>query len=361
MPRRIEALMTVLKKDVAHFSMINEKIASQTNLLALNASIEAARSGDAGKGFAVVAQEVKQLANQATENSVGFRKMVMARIDKGLEVTQALVQDLEGSRLMDTAQILVQLIVRNLFERTADCRWWATDDAFCNCFEGDDPALFSRATERLGMINRFYTVYNNLVLTNTQGRIVAVAKPDLYPIIGQSVAEERWFKGSMTTQSGDDYVVDNIHTSKLHNNQPVAVYATAVRRGGELHGDTLGVLGVFFDWAEQSRSIVKDEPTLNEEEWARTTVMLLDHEHRIIASSDDKGFLQRYSLQTNGRKKGTYIDNDGNIVAFAQTIGYEQYDGLGWYGCVVQSPMAMGEIHKSLGLNTEKASANLAK
>jgi hypothetical protein len=361
MPRRIEALMTVLKKDVAHFSMINEKIASQTNLLALNASIEAARSGEAGKGFAVVAQEVKQLANQATENSVGFRKMVMARIDKGLEVTQALVQDLEGSRLMDTAQILVQLIVRNLFERTADCRWWATDEAFYKCFEDDDPGLFKRATERLGVINRFYTVYNNLVLADKTGRIVAVAKPDLYPIIGQSVAEERWFKGSMATQSGDDYVVDNIHTSKLHNNQPVATYATAVRRGGELHGEILGVLGVFFDWAEQSRSIVKDEPTLSEEEWERTTVMLLDHEHRIIASSDDKGFLQRYPLQTHGKKKGTYTDSNGATVAFAQTIGYEQYDGLGWYGCVVQSPMSQAEIYNFLGMEaTKKATTQAA-
>jgi methyl-accepting chemotaxis protein len=54
-------------RQVEKMSTVIDRIADQTNLLALNASIEAARVGEAGRGFAVVAQEVKRLANQASD------------------------------------------------------------------------------------------------------------------------------------------------------------------------------------------------------------------------------------------------------------------------------------------------------
>ena len=337
MPRRMNLIMSTIETDVHGFAKTSEQIASQTQMLALNATIEAARAGDSGRGFAVVASEVKNLAREAAANSDKFRTEMVARIQQGLNVADALVDDLEGSRLVDMSQTLVQLIVRNLFERTADVRWWATDEAFWRCLEDPTAERRTRATERLGVINRFYTVYLNLVLTDANGTVVACSNPGKFPrAIGGDVSRKRWFQEAMETVDGDGYSVDDIHTDPMHNEEPVAVYATAVREHGELNGKVLGTLGIMFAWGEQARSIVQDEPNFSAEDWKRTRVMLLDSDRRVIAASDGAGLYQPFPLEATGRTKGSYVTRDGDIVAYAQTIGYEQYDGLGWMGVVVQ-------------------------
>lgn len=163
-----------------------------------------------------------------------------------------------------------------------------------------------------------------------------------------NVSRERWFTGSMRTQSGSDYVVDDIQNSALHKQQPAAVYATAVRQGGELNGAIVGTMAVFFDWGPQAKSIVVNEPTLSRDEWARTRVMLLDSQFRVIASSNESEIYSTFPLETRGQQKGAYANADGHVVAFARTIGYEEYDGLGWYGCVVQRPIDAETIEQRM-------------
>lgn len=333
----IETIVETIQSEVQRFARTNEDIATKTNLLALNATIEAARAGEAGRGFAVVAQEVKNLAQQAAQTSKDLRTVFLTKLQKQTSELSQEFQFAEHSRYYEMAQTLVQLIVRNLYERTADCRWWATDSAFYQCLENqtDDSCKF--ATERLGIINRFYSVYANLVLADQTGKIIASSQPSS-GVIGQSVAANGWFKAAMRHASGDEYAVDDIYRCPLHHNTLMAVYSASVRRGGDLKGETLGVLGVYFDWENQSRVIVRDEPTLAADEWQQITVLLLDANQRIIAASDGVNLLQTFPLKLEGKTKGAYFDAQGNLIAFARTIGYQEYNGLGWYSVIVRRP-----------------------
>ena len=336
-PHMIRRTTETLNDQVAHFSKINQDIANQTKLLALNATIEAARAGDSGRGFSVVATEVKNLAEQAEKNAQDFQSVVLGSIDRLRSLTNDLAGRLESQRLTEMAQTLVQLIVRNLFERTADVRWWATDSAFWRALQEPSDERARHAGERLGVINLYYTVYMNLVLADGDGTVIAISNPNEFSSLkGKSVAREHWFQAAMETRSGDDYVVDDIRPDPFHHQRPAAIYSAAVRREGERFSEPLGVLGIFFDWQEQGRSIVCDEPAFSEEEWSHTRVMLLDRDHRVIASSDNGGLYERYPLKTEQGQKGSYTNERGEVVAYAQTIGYEEYDGLGWYGVIVQ-------------------------
>ena len=311
---------------------VNGKIASQVNILALNATIEAARAGDAGRGFAVVATEVKHLAAQAANASkdLGLIRSETSELKRRFTET-------ESVRLSEMSQALVQLIVRNLYERTADVRWWATDEALFRCLESRDHTSIHHAVERLGLINRFYSVYLNLVLVGIDGKIVACSQPAKYPrVTGADISKISWFQKAMATTSGDQYVVGDISHDSLHGEKLVAVYAATVRKEGRKDGKIIGVLGVMFDWEDQAKTIVQTEPSLSEDEWTRSRVILLDQNMRIIAASDNNGILLPFLLEHHGQQKGHYFNASHEMVAFARTLGYQEYDGLGWFAAIVQ-------------------------
>jgi hypothetical protein len=330
----IKDIIGTIEKRIEDHLSVNERITSQVNLLALNATIEAARAGVAGRGFAVVASEVKNLAGQAANAS---KELGGIRADTN--ALQVQFTEKECERYSEMSQTLVQLIVRNLYERTADVRWWATDDALFRCLQSMDRPSIDHARERLAQINRFYSVYLNLVLVGIDGKVIACSQSAKFPkVTGDNVSRSSWFQKAMATTSGDQYVVDDICNAPLHENKLVAVYAAAVRQEGKVNGKIVGVLGVFFDWESQSRTIVQTEPSLTEDEWKRSRVILLDQNMRVIAASDNAEILLPFVIQHNGLQKGHYFTPDHEMIAFAKTLGYQEYDGLGWYAAVVQQP-----------------------
>jgi hypothetical protein len=330
--RDIKEIIGSIEKKIDDHRVVNARITSEITILSLNATIEAARAGDAGRGFAVVATEVKNLAAQAADAS-----KELGNIESETGELERRFTEKECDRLSEMAQTLVQLIVRNLFERTADVRWWATDDALVRGLMTLDPSSLRHAAERLALINRFYSVYLNLVLVGTDGKILACSQPNKFPkIAGADASRLPWFQKTMATMRGDQYVVDDIYQDPLHADNLVAVYAAAVRKEGRVDGKVIGVLGVVFDWESQSQTIVQKEASISESAWKRTRVLLLDKGLRIIAASDDQGILQPFALNHQGRQRGFYVNGSQEVIAYARTIGYQEYDGLGWYGVIVR-------------------------
>jgi len=310
-----------------------QQITNQMKMLALNALIESSRAGTQGAGFAVVAQEVRAVGQQVETIARDLESQLTKRTGNLQSSIERMTARSRGERMVDLSLNAVELIDRNLYERTCDVRWWATDSAVVDCAKVPGAASVAHVSERLAVILGAYTVYLDLWLCDLDGNVLANGRAGRFGVVGQNVSATKWFREARGLRSGDDYVAGDIECQPLLGNAQVATYCASVRENGQAHGRPIGVLAIHFDWEPQARAIVQGA-RIDAADKAR--VLLVDSGFRIIAASDGQGLLtERITLRLEGRRSGFYHDSSGTMIAFHATPGYETYKGLGWFGVIV--------------------------
>ncbi|MGY3359129.1 hypothetical protein ACVWZK_005792 [Bradyrhizobium sp. GM0.4] len=206
----ISALINRLTAEVNQIAVDKTKaiqqITNQMKMLALNALIESSRAGAQGAGFAVVAQEVRGVGQQVETIARELESQLTKRTGDLVASIDRMSQRSRGERMVDLSLNAIELIDRNLYERTCDVRWWATDSALVGCAASPDAAAVSHASQRLGVILGAYTVYLDLWLCDLDGNVIANGRADRFRAVGQNVAHTKWFREAKTLRSGDDYV-----------------------------------------------------------------------------------------------------------------------------------------------------------
>ena len=219
-----------------------KEINGRTHMLSTTAKIEANRTGDVGRNFLIVSNSIDELSTK-TDNALDkMKKETIQEIEKLSKVIENKSISIQGNRLADLALTNIRLIDRNLFERTADVRWWATDDILVKSLMEDNDEKYHEASNRLEIILKSYTVYYDLVLCDLEGNCKASGSSK-FDLIGKNFSSSPWFTGAMNSMNGSEYGFHTVHRSPNVNNDFTVTYSCKIHEDGDVEKRVIGVLG----------------------------------------------------------------------------------------------------------------------
>lgn len=288
--------------------------------------------------------QISGTGTNMTSTREGFKLLTNELLSQlGMENLKKVIQEIASK-----AQVAVDIVIRNLFERTADIGFLATDndirkfitesERITSMSEDERDSLNINKTQlkdklKSELIKRFqeytkkYSVYFDIVLMDTMGNILA-RLDDSYKI---TKSYDPVINESLTTK--DEYVEVFKNTDLLPDTEKSLIYSFRVTETDDPKSKKLGVLALCFRFENEMEGIFQNLTTEND--WS--VLALLDKDGFVIASSNS------HQVPV-GSKMQTIIDDQYGFIRFGgrqylaktcATKGYQGFFGLGWYGHVM--------------------------
>ena len=166
--------------------------------------------------------------------------------DRAIQSLSELLESGLQSQVMAQARLAVSILDRNLYERANDCRWWALNAVFGQTLQAvaadtpDRAALLAQAQPVLSHLNDLYTVYRQVALFDTKGRVLAVSRPGTSPHPQQMGADI--LNGMSGLRAPGDYLA--LRPVSPQDNADVWTYVAPVRAPD---GRCLGGVALYFE------------------------------------------------------------------------------------------------------------------
>ncbi|MDR0747853.1 MAG: hypothetical protein LBE89_08225 [Helicobacteraceae bacterium] len=295
--RQIVDASEEIGEDLGDVVINGELIASKTRAYALNPILE----------------NIRQIGEQTR---AVFRRAV---VDLENVVAAALFT---ASSLL--ARLSLNIADRNLYERAADCRWWAKNPLFRK-------EQYEEASGVLERINSLYAPYSLLYIYDRHGIVRAVSKREAADFVGKPLADET-HREVLRNADMNRYFVTPFAPNELYGGKPTYVYQASILSEANA---PIGGIGLVFDAARQFEAILRTTlpPSGNEEDGTGQAAfgVFFDNVKNIVIASTNRGLapLERlpFDLAALGESKTSLFEWDGRqyIVARADSDGYREY------------------------------------
>ena len=232
------------------------------------------------------------------------------------------------------AQVAIDILIRNLFERTADIGFLATDDDIRNFIQNyvskyneNSVILRDNIQKRFKEYVSKYSVYFDIVVLDNHGKLLVRLNDDI-----KTEKTDLAFVNKVLN-SDEDYLETYGFHDFIPQYKKSLVYSYKVTKTNNQNSENLGVLCLCFKFTDEMNGILTNLiDTKNKE-----CITILDEDGFVIASSD------RDHIKL-GAKLPIVLNEEFKLIAFAgrdyiaktcETNGYQGFKGLKWYGHIM--------------------------
>lgn len=256
------------------------------------------------------------------------------------------------------SHLLVDLLDRNLYERSDDCRWWALTPELRVALAAPerDAEVVDRITHILDYINRLYTVYTRIVVYDASGCIMASTHPeqDGETVLGAAI-DTVTLAQVHALRSEQDYYVTPFAPTALYGGKSTYIYHAAIR-DPEDDVTVVGGIGIVFDSAPEFSAMLRGGLGAK----ARMNALFVDRQGKVIASTDrQRPVGSRLEMDPsllalpNGSSASRIVVHDGHyaIMGCSVSSGYREFKVSDGYREDVLAIVfeSIGEVRDRLG------------
>jgi len=230
------------------------------------------------------------------------------------------------------SQVTIDILIRNLFERTADVGFLATDEDIrqflAHTQQETDKRDFIEA--RLDEYVKKYSVYDEIVILDIAGNVQAnLDKSNLINVCKDSLFEE-------TLNTNQDYVETFGYSDLQKTKANALIYSCKITENNQPGSNVLGVLCLCFHFDNEMNAIFNHLASD-----AEHILLLMSASGHVIASSEDALIPLNTHFTFHATPQVRLYQGTEYLVTCCQTEGYQGFSGLGWWS------MAMTPLHSA--------------
>lgn len=261
----------------------------------------------------------------------------MTKIQNGfIDLQEELIDTLVSEKLkkmeqkiISKTQVAIDILIRNLFERTADIGFLATDDDIRRFVENQDRTDSDRnlILRRMRDYVAKYSVYEDIIVLDNNYRVLANLD-EQNEILGKQIKGPNLIK----TMDGEQNFVEYFKNSKLqYGDKNSHIFSSRICREGT--SQAIGLICLCFRFENEMAQIF--EKLTNDYDGSVMTI--IDDTNMVIASSDENHVPTGTIVEPveSGVNGVVYYRGSDYIAKTIATQGYQKYYGLGWKGHVM--------------------------